>query len=350
MKIVHLFWSFTIGGAETMIVDLMKIQSKDYSKIYLIIVNNYYSKKLIETINPQIKIILLNRKNKSVSPIPFIKLILLLLKINPNIIHCHNYNLINFIPKFYHRRTILTVHGFNRPLYRNKSYERIIAISHSIAKDLVNKKNNNIVTIYNGVDHTKIRRKEKFNDVIKITCIGRIDIETKGQDLLLEAIAILKNKYQLEPKLYFIGDGPSKKELIQLSYILKIENQVIFLGNLSRREVYNSLCSFDISVVPSRHEGFGLSAVEAMIAEVPLITSNASGLLEVTNSGENTLVVTDPLPELYAEAIFQLIYKIDTDQYNLKSELNKCRNKCIKKFSIQRMSTQYFSMYKQMKK
>ena len=91
MKIVHLIWAFPIGGAETMLVDIINEQVKN-NKVSLIIINKNYDNNLLFTINKDVSIVRLNRKSGTFNPFPIISLNWFLLKEKMDVLHCHNYN------------------------------------------------------------------------------------------------------------------------------------------------------------------------------------------------------------------------------------------------------------------
>ena len=64
MKILHLIFSFNVGGAETMLIDIINQQIQKH-KVALLIINNQYNETLIRKINSKVDIILLNRIPKS---------------------------------------------------------------------------------------------------------------------------------------------------------------------------------------------------------------------------------------------------------------------------------------------
>ena len=69
MKIVHCVFSFGIGGAETMLIDILNEQSKTET-VSLVIVNHVYLDFLLEQINPAVRIFKLRRQKGSYSPVP----------------------------------------------------------------------------------------------------------------------------------------------------------------------------------------------------------------------------------------------------------------------------------------
>ena len=88
---------------------------------------------------------------------------------------------------------------------------------------------------------------------------------------------------QLRAKLVMVGDGPEKAGAEQLARELGVDRDVLFLGNQDCMEELLPLA--DIFLLPSSSESFGLVALEAMSAEVPVVASNIGGLSEVVENG-----------------------------------------------------------------
>ena len=88
---------------------------------------------------------------------------------------------------------------------------------------------------------------------------------------------------KLPAKLIMVGDGPEREIADQLCKNLGIKSKVLFLGNTS--DIDRILCFTDLFLLPSASESFGLSALEAMAAGVPVVSSNTGGLPEVNEEG-----------------------------------------------------------------
>ena len=88
---------------------------------------------------------------------------------------------------------------------------------------------------------------------------------------------------RLRSKLVMVGDGPEKAGAEQLARELGVDRDVLFLGNQDCMEELLPLA--DIFLLPSSSESFGLVALEAMSAEVPVVASNVGGLPEVVEHG-----------------------------------------------------------------
>jgi len=92
-----------------------------------------------------------------------------------------------------------------------------------------------------------------------------------------------KIQEKIPAKLIMVGEGPEKEAAEQLCDTLGIAHRVIFLGNSN--EIDKILCYSDLFLLPSESESFGLAALEAMVNEVPVISSNVGGIPEVNIHG-----------------------------------------------------------------
>jgi glycosyltransferase involved in cell wall biosynthesis len=84
----------------------------------------------------------------------------------------------------------------------------------------------------------------------------------------------------------FIGCGDSLEYLKHLSVECRVEGQCRFLGAVTRRTIYETLCHYDLLVQPSRYEGFGLTILEGMAAGLPVLVSNIEGPKEIIAEGK----------------------------------------------------------------
>jgi N-acetyl-alpha-D-glucosaminyl L-malate synthase BshA len=84
-------------------------------------------------------------------------------------------------------------------------------------------------------------------------------------------------------KLLFVGDGPERPSIERLCRESAAQNDIRFLGKQEQME--DILAVSDLFLLPSEYESFGLAALEAMAAEVPVISTNAGGLPEINVNG-----------------------------------------------------------------
>jgi glycosyltransferase involved in cell wall biosynthesis len=118
---------------------------------------------------------------------------------------------------------------------------------------------------------------------LQIICPGRLN-ESKGQHVLIRAISLLRNEFP-DLKATFLGDGPSKEELITLSQQLGVMDNCHFPGRVPHHELLERMAQAYITVVPSRSEAFGFVNIESMSVGTPVIGSNVGGIPEIIRNG-----------------------------------------------------------------
>lgn len=288
MKIVHLIFSLNLGGAETMLVDIIN-QQVCSNEVILCVINKVYNEKLLDNISNEAQVVLLNRKESSRNIIDLFKLNICLYKLKPDIVHCHDSNIIEYLlfASYYH--TILTVHDTKLPLKGINKFRCKIAISYSVAVMLQKKGITNISMIHNGINVKSVTNKKKcqYDSCIHIIQVSRLEHMKKGQHLIIEAIALLEKRLpHIKVKVDFIGTGSSESYLKKLAKDLDVFDNVRFLGVRNREYVYSHLKDYDILLQPSIYEGFGLTVVEGMIAGLPVLVSNVEGPMEIIQSGQ----------------------------------------------------------------
>jgi glycosyltransferase involved in cell wall biosynthesis len=161
-----------------------------------------------------------------------------------------------------------------------KSYSKIyIAISKDVAgyiKETLHVSSSKIKTIPNGVETTKIvkRQNRPFHDVPKLLFIGRLEPQ-KNPDIFLRAIAEVRGRF--ECSIY--GEGSMENELKHLADELGILPRIYWNGVVENtNDVY---AKHDIFILPSAWEGFGLVAVEAAVAGIPMVVTDLPVMREL---------------------------------------------------------------------
>lgn len=171
----------------------------------------------------------------------------------------------------------------------NKS-DGLTAVSESLKQDTLNffKVSKEIKVIPNFIDFNRFKKvnKDHFKKAIApngekvITHISNFRKVKRVDDAVRVFAKINK---QIPAKLLLIGDGPERQNLELLCRELNLCNNIRFLGKQDAIE--ELLAISDLFLMPSSSESFGLSALEAMACEVPVISSNAGGLSEVNIHG-----------------------------------------------------------------
>jgi glycosyltransferase involved in cell wall biosynthesis len=146
----------------------------------------------------------------------------------------------------------------------------------------------------------------------RICGIGRLSHE-KGFDILLKAISLLHEEgYTVKCDIY--GDGPEKESLGRLADELGIARNIRL--NKPSGDVRRLLRNYYVLVIPSRSESFGIVALEAYDASVPVIASDVAGLQSTVLRGQTGLLFEPGSPQSLAAALRRLI-----DSQALASEL-----------------------------
>ena len=131
--------------------------------------------------------------------------------------------------------------------------------------------------------------------------VSRLSRE-KGIDVLLHAFVLVR-KALPESHLLLVGDGNEWKDLQILADNLGIGADITWTGRLPWGEAMKRLALADVVAIPSRFEGFGLCAAEAMALGKPVVASRVGGLEEVVLDGETGMLVPPGNIRVLAEAL-----------------------------------------------
>lgn len=179
---------------------------------------------------------------------------------------------------------LLTEAARNRFCSRYNLREKSCILHNPINVDEVVKLSNESVLDY------------KFKDNINVICVCRLSIE-KGVDRLINVCnKLLKEGYDFN--LIILGDGPERKKIDKLiKENLILSNKVSVLGYKNNPYKYMSKCNIYVS--PSVSEGFSLSIAEAMIMNLPILSTNCNGPSEILDNGKYGLLVENSEGGIY---------------------------------------------------
>ncbi len=185
--------------------------------------------------------------------------------------------------------------------------DKVIAVSNLTRKIVIEKYNidpDKVVTVHNAVrfaDGNKVFEERGISDKI-VTFLGRITYQ-KGPDYFVEAAAKVLQKV---PNVHFVmaGSGDLFNHVVKRVAKLGIADRFHFTGFLKGDEVHRMFDMSDVYVMPSVSEPFGISPLEAMKSNVPVIISKQSGVAEVL---EYALKVDYWDVDAMADAIYGLI-------------------------------------------
>ena len=169
---------------------------------------------------------------------------------------------------------------------------KIITVSNLTRDIVINKYQidpDKVETVYNAVEPVRITEDvvvEKGFDEKVVTFLGRITLQ-KGPEYFIEAAhKVLK----VMPNIRFVmaGSGDMMERMMRRAAVLKITDRFHFTGFLKGKDVFTMLTLSDVYIMPSVSEPFGISPLEAMQSNVPVIISKQSGVSEILTHAVKT--------------------------------------------------------------
>ena len=136
------------------------------------------------------------------------------------------------------------------------------------------------------------------SEELSLACVGRLDVPTKGQDVLLETLN-LPHWRQRKVRLTLVGTGPHERGLQRRARELGLN--VNFPGH--QNDIEKVWSSHHALVLPSRQEGMPLVVVEAMLCGRPCIATDVGGNRELIRDNINGFLAKAPTVELFDEAM-----------------------------------------------
>ncbi|MDE1191812.1 MAG: N-acetyl-alpha-D-glucosaminyl L-malate synthase BshA [Arachidicoccus sp.] len=197
---------------------------------------------------------------------------------------------------------ITTLHGTDITLVgKDETYEPVVTFSinksdtiTAVSQNLKDETYKNfdikkeIQVVYNFVDVKRFNKKpfDAFKQAVapngeKIIVHASNFRKVKRVQDVVKIFAEIRKK--VDCKLLMVGDGPERPKCEEWIKNEGLKNDVRFFGRQEQIEEVLAVC--DLFLLPSDYESFGLAALEAMAAHVPVLSSNAGGLPEVNIDG-----------------------------------------------------------------
>ncbi|TCD17345.1 glycosyltransferase [Pedobacter psychrodurus] len=254
-------------------------------------------------------------------------------------------------------KTVSTIHadiaqdfrfGYNKlvsiiftPLWLSlmNKHDAVVVISDKL-RSLYDVKFKNLHRIYNGVDIELNESQVDLKYVNEIKKFKKRDLKIvgsyaalnkrKGIDQIVNLLSVRKDL-----AMVFIGEGKEVEVLKNLSKTIGVFDRVLFLPYLTKP--YNYIHLFDVYVMPSRSEGFGLALVEAALTKTPIVCSNIDVFKEIFNDSQVTFFDLEDTDSL-GLAISEAILSKDTKRI-------KAYERVVESFSGKTMGENYFDFY-----
>ena len=376
MKILIVITKSEIGGAQVFVLNLARsLQKLGYEVVIGAGEGNYLFEELRKNNVPSLFLHSLKRNFSLFNSIYFLYEFYLLLKNKKyDIVHMNSSNALlgaivaYFIPK--RPKLVFTMHGLSLLDKNHKGNYFIKLMTRIYFKVLlgiideivfVSKHNYeqclemNIVksaeVIYNGIDGNELHyfdfataRKflstkcnHELSNTFLIGSTGRL-VYQKNYEYLINSFSFIKKKIP-EAKVVIIGDGLNNDEYCREIKKLGYENDFFFVGEI--KDSYQYIKAFDVFALPSRFEGLSISLIEAIYAEIPILTTNVGGNPEVVgNNARQLFNLSEP-----EDFIIKLIGIRNNKRYyeNFNASLKS-------QFSLHDMVRRYVELYELLNK
>lgn len=330
MKILHIAKKYLdiMAGDSIVVASLEKFQKETGNRVFILTSNCDEIKKSAEITKFGLKIdtLLLDRIN----PNRIISLLLLffysfiyLRKIKPDIIHSHSPDLgfvLSFACRAYKIPIVNTCHGitFSDKHYsflkrkteefflKYGGFNKIITVNKNSLNDFGKLNINNIVYLPNGVDLDQFKnKKHTANNKTVFLFVGRIEID-KGLEYLIHAVNELKN-INGNFEVLLIGVGIDQDYFKSLVVRLNLTRYIKFLGKKGRNETIDYYFKSDVFILPSVHEGFPLTLLEAWAAGLPVIMTRVGVASEICRNNKNSLIIPKENVKAITKSMITLI-------------------------------------------
>lgn len=359
IKILHIVQS--AGGVERYLQMLLHVIDKGKYR-NIVICSSDYDKEYFE--KNKIEYYEMNMK-RSISISDFaaaIKVRKLIKKISPDVIYCHSSKggaigrLANIGLNY---KCIYNPHGWAFNMNCNKVVRRlytiierilayfcdsIVCISEAEKKSALNNKissEEKLVMIKNGIDTKKYKPKNKISrealnipkDAYVIGTVARLS-KQKAPDIFIRMAERVKEKI---PNAFFImvGDGEEREEIETFIKNSNLKDSVIITGWIE--DPFSYMKIFDVGVLVSRWEGFGLVLAEYMLAKIPIVATSVDAIPYIIENERNGLLVkVDDISET-TKAILRLHEDKDLCNHMVDNALKEVKEK----YDVRRVAVEH---------
>jgi glycosyltransferase EpsD len=337
MKILHIIPNLKKGGAERIVIDIVRQLCMDPSlDVKLVLFENQIEydvqdlEPIIEIIPSHIRLSLGHKNEYAVNELQSF-----LDAFQPTIIHSHLYEAeVTSRSCFYPSAKWFThshdrMQSFNNLAFRSLNSKRaltnyfekkyllkrytanggnhFIAISENIElflKSVLPTKGFKIHLLHNAIDVKRFKKSTNFvsskdHQVFQLISIGRMDTN-KNHQFLVDVVHDLTTK-QIPVHLTLVGDGPQRDVLQEKINQLNLQHHISLVGIQEHVEDY--LWKADLYIHSAITEGFGLTLLEAMAAGLPVVTLNGGGNKNLIHHGENGYIIDEQDVTLFSNYI-----------------------------------------------
>lgn len=193
-------------------------------------------------------------------------------------------------------------------------FDRVVCVANSIKKDFTDIFNIKVpVDVLYNVNETDLIKKiclekqnqiKKDNNCYNLISVGRLSFKHKGYDKLVRIHKkLIENG--INNKLYILGEGQDRENLISMIKKLSVENSCFLLG--FDKNPYKYVKAADLFICSSNHEGFSTAVSESLIVGTPVVSTLVSGAEELLGDNNQYGIVCENNEESLYDAVFDLL-------------------------------------------
>ena len=203
----------------------------------------------------------------------------------------------------------------------------------------------NHFTIYNALPASfKVSNNNRVCDnTITIGVVSRLEF-IKGMDLVIPAFKKILDQHG-DTRLIVVGDGSLKEQMQQQAVQFECTSKVQWAGRQSQENLPGWYNQMDIVLIPSRSEGFGLTAIEAMECGCVVVASDIGGLPEVVKDKEVGLLHKPESIDDISEKVLSLM-----ESHDKLKQYSDAAKKYVGKFSLDNYTRLFNDMYSKLDK
>lgn len=254
-------------------------------------------------------------------------------------------------PIVVHRRVDFPVGRgfFSRRKFDHPLVKRVIAVSEAIRRIGTEgvKAPEKWSVVHSGIDPDRFKGREGKKGELKeelglaegIPIIGNVAALADHKDQRT-FLATARKFLDQGGKAHFaiVGEGGERADLEARITELGLEKNVTLMG--FRSDVELLLPEFDVFLMSSKTEGLGTSLLDAMAAGVPVISTEAGGIPEIVQDGENGLLAPVAAPEALSEKLFELL-----NDDGLRDRFIQRGYETVQRFSYEKMGEKVKKIY-----
>lgn len=319
--VVHVITTLDAGGAQSLLLETARRLDPERFRVLIVTLHG----RPMEIDEPRPEIIDLSRDGR-ISPFAFLPLARLLRRERADIVHTHLVHA-SILGQWaawlggVWRRVETRHYGIDNKagtrIYRMadraaRSASAVVAVSRSVAEHLVLRKvvpRSRIAVIPNGIDTrrfdpARMPRRERSGGPV-VGAAGRLHPQ-KGFVPLLEIFRGVVDEIG-DARLEIAGEGVLREPLEVGIRLLGLEGRVRLIGTVPFERMPELYASWDLFLMPSRWEGFGLAAAEAMAMRRAVVASPVEGLAELVVPGKTGLLIPAGAQREWIEGIVSLL-------------------------------------------